>query len=147
MSHKPTTYMLRMDDERSYTQPTLIDGLHVEEIGRQILDFKCCKCPNREIEIYEEKKSSPRSGHQSSKLDGEKRAKNRKLSSEIVVGREKERPRSKLELGTQTQFVNVMVPVKFENYIKMYVNQLMAEKYTKETNPQVMMYSESEDRN
>ena len=47
------------------------------------------------------------------RLDDEKRVKVRKLTSEIVVGQQKKKRRIKLEPGTQTQFVNVAVPVQF----------------------------------
>ncbi|CAL4073775.1 unnamed protein product [Meganyctiphanes norvegica] len=118
-----------------------------EELGRQILDMKCCKCPSRDMTNEEKQHSGPRSVPQAPRLCDEKRAKVRKLASEIVVGQQKKKPRIKLEPGAPTQFVNVLVPVQFESEVKRYVNQLIAEDYVKQTNPQLLMYPEDEDSN
>ena len=101
-------------NQRPFVLVFTLKNKNGEEIGRQILDVKCCKYPSRDMKNDEEKQVQGTRMVHAPRLDDEKRAKVRKFASEIVVGQQKKKPRIKLEPGTQTQFVNVAVPVQFE---------------------------------
>nr|BAL15075.1 p53 [Penaeus japonicus] len=121
---------------------TLRNSVTGEEIGRQILDIKCCKCPSRDL-TNDEKSRTPTAPSTPS-VDEEKRTKVRKLANEIAVGQKRKRPKIKLEPGTDSRMVNIAVPVEYEAEVKSYINKLIAADLIKKWQPDALMYPEEE---
>lgn len=132
---------------------TLHSNVMGEEIGRQILDIKCCKCPQRDM--THEEKSAPRNENNVNTapvLDEEKSTRIRKLAAQIKVGQKRRKHSNNLEVtcitktepGIESGFVNVGVPVEFEKAVKKYVNALMAAQLVKQDEPGLLLYPEAE---
>nr|ARE29775.1 p53-like protein isoform delta [Penaeus vannamei] len=121
---------------------TLRNSVTGEEIGRQILDIKCCKCPSRDL-TNDEKSRTPTAPAAPS-AEEEKRTKVRKLATEIAVGQKRKRPKIKLEPGTDSRMVNIAVPIEYEAEVKSYINKLIAADLIKKWQPDALMYPEEE---
>lgn len=111
------------------------------EIGRQILDVKCCKCPSRDM--TNDAKGVGANANKT-KLDERQVTKIRKLSSQIHVGQKRKKPKVKSEPGTETRYVNIAVPVEFELQVKSYVNGLIAEQILRRNQPSLLLYPEDD---
>lgn len=119
---------------------TLRNSVTGEEIGRQILDIKCCKCPSRDLTNDEKSMTTP----SAPTVDEEKRTKVRKLATELAVGQKRKRPKIKVEPGTDSRMVNIAVPVEYEAQVKSYINKLIAADLIKKWQPDALMYPEEE---
>ncbi|KAK3881400.1 hypothetical protein Pcinc_014175 [Petrolisthes cinctipes] len=110
---------------------TLRCNLTGNEIGRQVLDVKCCKCPSRDL-LHEEKTSTGQ--HGKSAAESEKLSQVQTLASTISVGQKRKKPTSniKLEPATGNRYENVPVPVEFVSKVKAYVNALVGEQNLKQ---------------
>lgn len=117
-----------------FTLRSTVTGL---EVGRQVLDVKCCKCPSRDM-ANEEHNQNKRVGMVT--LDDEKQIKVRKLASEIVVGQKRKRPNIKLEPGTELRTVKIDCPEVFETQVKQYINYLSVARVLKHTQPSLFLY-------
>ncbi|XP_068232996.1 cellular tumor antigen p53-like [Palaemon carinicauda] len=115
---------------------TLRCNLTGMEIGRQILDVKCCKCPSRDM--------GNDATSNKTKLDEGQVTKIRKLSSQINVGQKRKKPKVKNEPGIETRYVNIAVPVEFELQVKSYVNGLIAEQILRRNQPNLLLYPEED---
>ncbi|KAK3883470.1 hypothetical protein Pcinc_012219 [Petrolisthes cinctipes] len=113
---------------------TLRCNLTGEEIGRQVLDVKCCKCPSRDL-LHEEKTSTGQRGVSAAESE-----KVQTLTSTISVGQKRKKTNIKLEPGTGNQYENVPVPVEFVNKVKAYVNALVGEKYIRQSQPTLLPF-------
>ncbi|KAK7071402.1 hypothetical protein SK128_000220 [Halocaridina rubra] len=113
-----------------------------EEIGRQIIDVKCCKCPSRDMNNDEKGSSSYSNFGQAS--GEEKMTKIRKLSLEIQVKQRRKKPKIKQESGRESRYVNIAVPVEFELQVKSYVNGLIAEQFVRRNQPHLLPFPEDE---
>ena len=57
------------------------------------------------------------------------------------------KPLVKIEPGTDTRYVNIAVPVKFELLVKSYVNGLIREQILRRHQPNLLLYPDEEDNN
>lgn len=113
------------------------------EIGRQILDVKCCKCPSRDM-TNDAKGSTPNANNNTQTTDDGKLTKIRKLSSQIQVDQRRKRTKIKPEPGSESRYVNVAVPVEFELQVKSYVNGLIAEQILRRNHPNLLLYPDDD---
>ncbi|XP_071524980.1 cellular tumor antigen p53-like isoform X1 [Panulirus ornatus] len=105
------------------------------EIGRQVLDTKCCRCPSRDM-TNEEKVANPQVNNAMLTLDDENQAKIRKIVAETKVGQKRKRPNSiKVEPKSDPGYVHIRVPVRHKHEIMSYLNKVLAEEYVRNNNP------------
>ncbi|XP_068230543.1 uncharacterized protein [Palaemon carinicauda] len=133
-------------------------------IGRQVLDVKCCACPHRDMGREEDLAVKNRNnvsnntintqnhGEGNQNLDERTGQRIRKLASQIQVGKKRKRTRtieleiiSRPEPVLQPGFVNIAVPVEFEEDVKKFVNGLLATMHLRRDRPDLLLYPEVAD--
>ena len=103
------------------------------EIGRQILDVKCCKSTNRDMNKeldHHKAKNRTQFVEQVEKIQAIEKVGD--LAKQIKVSRKRKRPNHEVSLQTVTRedpetddrFVNIAVPVELEREVKKLVNCL-----------------------
>ncbi|KAK7084895.1 Tumor protein p73 [Halocaridina rubra] len=128
---------------------TLLCNSTGSEIGRQILDIKCCKCPNRDMTSERNVNRNDNIMSSQMSVDEEKSSKIREIASEIRVGQKRKRSAvdvefvTKLEPGT-TQLEFVAVPVQFVHEVKRHINLLMVREAMRQSQPNYVLYPEEE---
>ena len=100
-----------------------------KEVGRQIMDFKCCKCPTRDMRS--DKSQATQFLPKPEKRDED-------MSDVVKTIAEKLRNQSNNE-----EFARIRIPAEFADNVKRFTNFLAVEKYINSVDPTLLPFPES----